>query len=177
MIEESRPRSGPPGPTKSGRARRVGLSKRLRGALLELYQSKFGPAFEAQVLPDFDPSVFRRSEWRRILKAAAIGHRNVKDLRDTFASQLLTAGVQLGYVSAQLGHSNVAVTAQHYARWAGGDAYREPIRLEPDELPADVLERLESNPKSTRATDTESRKSWWSLRESNPCLQGENLTS
>jgi integrase len=116
-IEDSRPRSGKPGPTKSGRARRVGLSKRLRAALLELYRSKLGPAFEAHVLRDFDPSVFRRSEWRRILKAAKIGQRNVKDLRDTFASQLLTAGVQLGYVSAQLGHSNVAVTAQHYAKW------------------------------------------------------------
>ncbi len=64
------------------------------------------------MLPGFDPTVFRRSEWRRILKAAAIGHQNLKDLRDTFASQLLTAGVQLGYV----------VGRQHYARWAGGDA-------------------------------------------------------
>jgi Phage integrase family len=98
-------------------------------------------------------------------------------LRDTFASQLLTAGVQLGYVSAQLGHSNVAVTAQHYARWAGGDACLEPMHLEAGELPADVLARLKIVPKSSRASDTESRNYWWSLRESNPCLQGENLTS
>ena len=46
------------------------------------------------------------------------------DLRDTFASQLLTCGVSLGYVSAQLGHSNVSTTARHYVRWAGGDTYR-----------------------------------------------------
>ena len=45
----------------------------------------------------------------------ARGRRAMKDLRDTFASQLLTAGVQLGYVSAQLGHADVGVTT--YARW------------------------------------------------------------
>ena len=41
----------------------------------------------------------------------------MKDLRDTFASQLLTCGVQLGYVSRQLGHSKPTVTADHYAKW------------------------------------------------------------
>jgi len=66
----------------------------------------------------------------------------LKDLRDTFASQLLTAGVQLGYVSQQLGHADVAVTARHSARWAGGDAYRQPMVLVPGEVPADLLARL-----------------------------------
>ena len=31
--------------------------------------------------------------------------------------------------------------------------------------------------KATRPSDTESRNPWRSLRESNPCLQGENLIS
>ncbi len=76
------------------------------------------------------------------MKRAEIGHRALKDLRDTFASQLLTAGVQLGYVSIQLGHSDVAVTARHYARWIEDDLYREPMRLESGEVPADLLARL-----------------------------------
>jgi integrase len=63
-------------------------------------------------------------------------------LRDTFASQLLTAGVQLAYVSHQLGHADVAVTAKHYARWCGDDAYSAPITLREGEVPADVLSRL-----------------------------------
>jgi integrase len=54
----------------------------------------------------------------------------LKDLRDTFASQLLTAGVNLAYVSGQLGHADVSVTARHYARFigTGGDdfVYVEP---------------------------------------------------
>jgi len=55
-----------------------------------------------------------------ILQRARVGQRALKDLlRDTYASQLLTARVQLGYVSRQLGHSDVAVTARPYARWAG----------------------------------------------------------
>jgi hypothetical protein len=66
----------------------------------------------------------------------------MKDLRDIFASQLLTSGVSLGYVSKQLGHADVAVTARHYSKWAGGDAYREPIALRAGEVPADLLARL-----------------------------------
>jgi len=89
-----------------------------------------------------NPRNFRAREWRRICGRAGIGHRAPKDLRDTFASQLLTAGVQLGYVSQQLGHSDVSVTARHYARWAGGDEYRAPLTIESGEVPADLLARL-----------------------------------
>ena len=63
-------------------------------------------------------------------------------LRDTFASQLITCGVPLGYVSRQLGHADLAVTAQHYAKWAGGDDYRDPLLRRPGEVPADFLARL-----------------------------------
>ena len=100
VIDESRPRGGAPGPTKSGRARRVALSRRLRQALLEVYRAGWGPRPEECVLDYGDPSVFRRVQWRRILKRAGIGRPKLKDLRDTFASHLLSAGVQLGYVSA-----------------------------------------------------------------------------
>jgi len=82
-------------------------------------------------------------------QAAEIGVRALKDLRDTFASQLLTAGVQLG-------HADVAVTAHHYARWIGGVEYREPLRLAPGELPADFLARLEE-PAPLASPDTARR--------------------
>ena len=116
LIDEARPRGGEPAPPKSGRDRTIALSKRLRHALAALYRERFEPTPSALVLEGIEPNNFRQREWRRILKRAGIGHRALKDLRDTFASQLLTAGVQLGYVSAELGHSDVAVTAQHYAR-------------------------------------------------------------
>ncbi len=143
-IERSRPRGGGSGPTKSGRMRRVALSRRLRQTLLSYYRAQFQPGPATLVLGSLDPASFRKRDWRRILKGARVAGRSPKDLRDTFASQLLTAGVQLGYISAALGHADVAVTARHYARWAGGIVYRRPIELREGEVPPDLLGRLES---------------------------------
>jgi integrase len=120
----------------------VALSRRLREVLAILYRARFEPGPEVLVLEGVEPNNFRHREWRRICKRADIGARALKDLRDTFASQLLSAGIQLGYVSQQLGHADVAVTAHHYARWCGGDVYREPPRLRPGEVPADLIARL-----------------------------------
>jgi len=157
LICESRPRGGDPEPTKSGRERRVALSRRLRGALLRLYRAKFAPSPDGFVVGEVDPANLRHREWRRILKRAGIGHRALKDLGDTYASQLLTAGVNLAYVSKQLGHADVQVTARHYARWAGGDDYREPMRLLPGEVPADLLARLAVPTKSPKVKTPEVR--------------------
>jgi len=67
----------------------------------------------------------------------------LKDLRDTFASQLLTCGVSLGWISEQLGHADLEVTAKRYARWCGGAEYREPMSLRRGEVPTDLLARIE----------------------------------
>ena len=152
LVTEARPRGGAFGPTKSGRGRRVALSTRLRGALLGLYRLREKPADDAAVIQ----SGMNRREWQRLLDAAKIGHRRFKDLRDTFGSQLVSAGVPLAYVSRQLGHADVAVTARHYARWTGGDDYREPVRLLPGEVPADLLARLTlaSDPRVTPEAET-----------------------
>ena len=141
LVDTSRPRGGDLGPTKSGRAREVAMSRRLHRALSALYRQRWNPSPERFVVGGIDPSNFRAREWRRILKRAGIGHRSYKDLRDTYASSLLTAGVQLGYVSSQLGHADVAVTARHYAKWIGGDVYREPFQLRPGDVPADFIAR------------------------------------
>ena len=142
IIDRSRPRGGEEGFTKSGRSRRVSLSRRLRSVLLDLYEARFRPSPDALIFDGLDPKNFLRRPWRRILQRAGIGHRPMKDLRDTFASQLLTCGVSLGYVSAQLGHSDVSTTARHYARWVGGDTYRAPMQLGDGDVAADFLARL-----------------------------------
>lgn len=151
LIDQSLPsHGGGLQDTKSGRARRVDLSRRLWHALRALYEDHFEPGPAALVLEGLDPDNFRAREWRRICKQAGIGHRAMKDLRDTFASQLFSAGVQLGYVSRQLGHAEVTTTVRHYARWVGGDEYAEPVRPLPGELPADLLARIapEKSPQS-----------------------------
>ena len=93
------------------------------------------------VLPELEQSNFRNRTFHRICESAGLGHRAPKDLRDTYASHLVSAGVPLAYVAAQLGHSKIDVTAGHYARWVR-DAYREPPRIGPGEVPADLLTRL-----------------------------------
>lgn len=167
-IEESRPRGGAVGPTKSGRARTVALSRRLRAALEALYRERSRPVVlplrdaasdapateerpprpDEHVLAGLDPSNYSKHEWKAVLYRARIGHVRPKDLRDSYASHLLTAAVQLGYISRQLGHADVGVTARHYARWCGDDSCREPLRLEPGEVPADFLARLVESPQT-----------------------------
>jgi integrase len=142
VIQKTRARGRHVGTTKSGRARRVALSRRLRSRLLERWMAAGRPTGPEQVLPGVDQSNYRSRHFADVCEAAKIGPRRPKDLRDTYASQLLTAGVQLGYVSQQLGHADVAVTARHYARWAGGDSYRIAVALRFGELPADCLARL-----------------------------------
>lgn len=58
-----------------------------------------------------------RKVFARLCTAAKVRARSPHDMRDTFASQLLTANVPLLYVSSQLGHGSAAVTLKHYAKW------------------------------------------------------------
>jgi hypothetical protein len=141
-IDQSRPRGGDVETTKGGRERRGAFSRRLRSVLAALYDDRFRPSPQALVLEGIDSYSFRRRPWRRICQRAEIGQRAMKDLRDTFASQLLTCGVSIGYVSSQLGHTDLQVTTRHYARWCGGEGYREPIAIEQGEIPADLLARI-----------------------------------
>jgi integrase len=147
-IARSASGGGPIGPTKSGREREVALSRRLRAGLEALHAKRtrkrdgYPPEQQTLVLEGIDYGWLQDHCWPRLIEAAGLTGITFKDLRDTFASHLLTAGVQLGYISKQLGHADVSVTAQHYARWAGGSEYRDPMRREPGEVPADFLARL-----------------------------------
>ena len=120
-------------------------------ALFELYRSRSpgGNAPESHVVARSTNTLY--DIWRCTVRRAEIGHVRRKALRDTFGSQLITAGVQLGYVSKQLGHSDVSVTARHYAKWAAGEEFRAPIQVETGEVPADLLSRL---PKSQQSPNT-----------------------
>ncbi len=85
---------------------------------------------------------------RTTVTAAKIGDHAPKDLRDTFACHLLTAGISLGYIAEQLGHANPQVTARHYARWVG-EEYREPLTLRDGEVASDLLARFEKDSRHT----------------------------
>jgi integrase len=147
VIEASRSRTtNEDGRTKSGRDRRVGLSRRLRAALGELYMTRDPrPGRDDRVFPSLDAQALRVT-WPKITARAELPGVRLKDLRDTFASHLLTLGVPIQFVSRQLGHGGIQVTQTHYARYigSGGDdfTYVSPPQLAPGEVPADLLARI-----------------------------------
>ena len=140
-IMVTRPKGGPEDVPKSGLDRKVYLSKRLWWALSWEQQKVGSPNRYSYVLGDTDPDQFRRREWKHILKRADIGRWRLKDLRDTYACQLLSCNVPLGYVSTQLGHSEIATTSSFYAKWIDTDHQQPPV-LGPTEVYADFLARL-----------------------------------
>jgi len=58
-----------------------------------------------------------RKQFRKVCKAAAIVKAHPHRFRDTFAVELLLAGVSMENVSMLLGHSSIKVTEKHYAPW------------------------------------------------------------
>lgn len=129
----------------------MALSWRLRDALAELYTAAWEPSLESEVLEGLDAKNVYHRDWAAILKAARLPHYRLKDLRDSYASWLLTAGVQLAYVSKQLGHSDIATTARHYVAWVDGEEYVEPMRLAKGDVPADLIAQVPT--RHRRATD------------------------
>ena len=58
-----------------------------------------------------------RSRLQRIAQLAGVEDFRTHRLRDTFAVELLLAGVSIEDVSTLLGHRSVLVTERHYAPW------------------------------------------------------------
>lgn len=65
----------------------------------------------------------------KIFKLAGIAGGHAHRFRDTFATELLLAGVPLERVSVLLGHSSIKVTEKHYSPW---------VRARQEQLEADV---------------------------------------
>ncbi len=51
------------------------------------------------------------------LRALGIRHRDADNTRHTFATRLLMAGVKPAYIARHLGHRNLKMLLEHYARW------------------------------------------------------------
>ena len=55
--------------------------------------------------------------WRRALTAAGVKYREPKQMRHTYASLALAAGLRIEVISKQMGHSDSKTTLDHYACW------------------------------------------------------------
>ncbi len=65
---------------------------------------------------------FNKTYFAPLLKAAGINHRGAGQLRHTFASQALTAGISKEWIARQMGHTSTAMIDIHYGRWMSQDA-------------------------------------------------------
>jgi len=65
--------------------------------------------------------------FKRVLKKAGLRAIRFHDLRHTFASQLLSKGTNILYVSQQLGHANPGVTMKIYAKWIPNEGQRQAM--------------------------------------------------
>jgi integrase len=141
LVTVSRARGRYEGSTKSGRSRRVALSQRLRGLLLERRMERGRPDDSELIFDDFSRKLYRR-HFDCVCSAADLEGHTPKDLRDSFASHLLTVGIARSYVALQLGHEDEKTTGRHYAKWIEGDQYRESMALLEGEVPADLIARV-----------------------------------
>lgn len=130
------------GSPKSGKGRRVDLSRQLR-AELYLWRRKQrakwlkkGKPMPALVFagPDGKPldDSFVRRAVRRIVKAADLRVRGsvIHVMRHTYAAQLLQAGTPITYVRDQLGHQSIAVTVDVYGAQIPGGHKGEVDKLD-----------------------------------------------
>ncbi len=70
---------------------------------------------------------FHRDHWKPAITAAGLPDTRVHDLRHTYASLAIAAGLDLGFISAQLGHKNTIVTQSVYQHWLES---RNPIMVD-----------------------------------------------
>ncbi len=69
-----------------------------------------------------DDKQFAKTFLTPALAELGIVHRGPGQVRHTFASQALTAGINENYIAKQMGHRDTEVIRKHYARWIDVDA-------------------------------------------------------
>lgn len=107
--------------TKTNVARTVRLNSRAKAALQRqraFTQTSGGAVFidPRYGTPWVDERAFRRSYWTPTLKLLGIRYRRPYNMRHTYATAMLMAGMTPAFCARQLGHS-VEMFLRTYARW------------------------------------------------------------
>lgn len=64
-----------------------------------------------------DSESFNKGFFKPHLAKAKIRHRGANQARHTFASQLITAGINERWIAKQMGHTSIAMLEKHYGKW------------------------------------------------------------
>jgi integrase/recombinase XerD len=85
---------------------------------------------------------------RRLFRLAGVPDGHAHRFRDTFAVELLLAGVPLDRVSILLGHQSVKVTERHYTPW---------LRARQEQVEADVRRTWNADAEAAIETNVRGR--------------------
>jgi len=124
LVREALVRGERKNTTKTNVARLVTMNSRSRGAIQrqrQHTQMAGGPVFHdpRYGTPWTDERAFRRSYWRPLLTLLGIRYRRPYNMRHTYATVMLMAGMTPAFCAAQLGHS-VEMFLTTYATWLDG---------------------------------------------------------
>ncbi|MDD0814251.1 tyrosine-type recombinase/integrase [Curvibacter sp. HBC28] len=111
--------------TKTNVARTLILNSRAKAALARQRQHTLAAGATVFQDPRYgkawdDERAFRRSYWTPTLKRLGIRYRRPYNMRHTYATAMLMAGMNPAFCAKQLGHS-VDIFLSTYAKWIDGD--------------------------------------------------------
>lgn len=124
--------------TKTNKVREVDLSGDALAVLKRQKAHTFMRGTSAEIFnnpntlkPWADEQVQRRRYFAPALRALGLRERDAYQCRHTFASLALMGGINIGYLSRQLGHATITTTLTKYARWIeGADKGSEAAKMD-----------------------------------------------
>jgi integrase len=126
LVSEALVRGELKGSTKTNVARTVRLNSRAAGAIQR--QRQYTQTVGSTVFQDprygtawSQERAFRRSFWEPSLKRLKLPYRRPYNMRHTYATLMLMAGMKPAFCARQLGHS-VEIFHSTYAKWIDGEA-------------------------------------------------------
>ena len=113
------------GKPKSGKGRRVDMSRQLAEALQKRHSTEAPEKLTQWVFANgagspIDVDKFRRLVFKPALVKAGLRDVRIHDLRHTFASLLIEQGESLPYIRDQLGHHSIKITVDIYGHLQPG---------------------------------------------------------
>lgn len=120
--------------TKTGESRIVLMNSRALEAIQRQRKHTQTAGGLVWLRPSGEPwlraDLFQQRWWEPCLRRAGIRYRRPYNLRHTYATMLLMAGVNSAFAAKQLGH-DIQIFLETYSRWLDGDANaREMARME-----------------------------------------------